>query len=40
MTAPITKPVLEDQRCSETGGIREKKLSIQDAICGTILFYN
>lgn len=24
MTAPLTKPVLEDQHCSETGVIREK----------------
>jgi hypothetical protein len=29
MTAPLTKPVLEDQHCSETGVIREKNFLIK-----------
>jgi hypothetical protein len=39
MTAPITKPVLEDRWFCETGGNREKNFLIK-TICGTVLFYN
>jgi CO dehydrogenase/acetyl-CoA synthase gamma subunit (corrinoid Fe-S protein) len=38
MTAPITKPVIEDQGCFEIGGNREKNFLIKTQFA--ILYYS